>query len=59
MMIVGQRLLDLGLVDGASSANLKHGTLDLTIGNIIPIGKEVNAKKKQILKEGACFLEPR
>jgi len=58
-MIVGQRILDLQLVSGASAANLKHGTLDLTIGSIIPIGRDVDAKKKQIRNELACFLEPR
>ena len=58
-MIVGQKLLDLQLVTGATRENLKHGTLDLTIGSIVPIGKEVEAKKKQIIEEGSCFLEPR
>jgi deoxycytidine triphosphate deaminase len=58
-MIVGNRILDLRLVKGASLDNLKHGTLDLTIGSIIPIGKEVESKKEQIAFEGACFLEPR
>jgi len=58
-MIVGQKIIDLKLVTGASLANLKHGTLDLTIGSIIPIGKQVDSKKKQISREGGCFLEPR
>ena len=58
-MIVGQKLLDLQLVTGATRDNLKHGTLDLTIGSIVPIGKEVETKKKQITEEGSCFLEPR
>jgi deoxycytidine triphosphate deaminase len=58
-MIVGQKLLDLQLVTGATRDNLKHGTLDLTIGSIVPIGKEVEAKKKQISEDGTCFLEPR
>jgi deoxycytidine triphosphate deaminase len=58
-MIVGQKLLDLQLVTGATADNLKHGTLDLTIGSIVPIGKEVEAKKRQIVEEGGCFLEPR
>jgi deoxycytidine triphosphate deaminase len=58
-MIVGQKLLDLQLVTEATRDNLKHGTLDLTIGSIVPIGKEVEAKKKQIPEEGCCFLEPR
>jgi len=58
-MIVGQKILDNQLVTGGSRANLKHSTFDLTIGRIVPIGREVNAKKQQITKERACFLEPR
>jgi deoxycytidine triphosphate deaminase len=58
-MIVGQKILDLQLLTGGSRGNLKHGTFDLTIGSIIPIGKQVEEKKKQILKEQGCFLEPR
>ncbi len=58
-MIVGQSILDLQLMVGGSRANLKHSTFDLTIGSIIPIGKDVDTKKKQILEERACFLEPR
>lgn len=58
-MIVGKKIIDLQLVTGATLENLKHGTLDLTIGSIIPIGKQVDNKKKEISTEGACFLEPR
>ncbi len=54
-MIVGQKLLDLRLVTGATRDNLKHGTLDLTIGSIVPIGKETEAKRRQINEEGRAF----
>lgn len=58
-MIVGQKILDLQLVKGGSRANLKNSTFDLTIGTIIPIGKDVEAKKKQLSEDNAVYLEPR
>jgi deoxycytidine triphosphate deaminase len=58
-VIVGQQILDSQLVSGGTAANLKNSTFDLTIGTIIPIGKDVEGKKKQIREDQACFLEPR
>lgn len=57
-MIVGRKILDDGLVLGGSVSNLKHSTYDLTIGEIIPIGKEaVNARLKE--PPLTYFIEPR
>jgi deoxycytidine triphosphate deaminase len=58
-VIVGQQILDSQLVTGGTAANLKNSTFDLTVGSIIPIGKDTDSKKKQIIENRACFLEPR
>lgn len=58
-MIVGQKILNHGLVVGGSAANLKNSTYDLTVGEIIPIGKDsaqVHADAKPIVTH---YLEPR
>ncbi len=58
-MIVGQKILDLGLVKDGSSQNLKHSTYDLTIGEIVPIGKEAVRGRQKEAALSAYFLEPR
>ncbi len=58
-MIVGQRLLDLGLVKGGSVKNLKHSTYDLTVGEIIPIGKKAILKRRKDPIISPYYLEPR
>ena len=57
-MIVGQKILDAGLVTGGTAANLKHGTFDLTVGEIIPIGKAA-FKSRRMAAPQTYFLEPR
>ncbi len=57
-MIVGKKIIDDGLISGGSVNNLKHSTYDLSVGEIIPIGKEaVNARLKET--PATYFLEPR
>lgn len=57
-MIVGEDILTRGLVTGGDRSNLKHSTYDLTVGEIIPIGKEaVKARDKEVPK--THYLEPR
>ncbi|MGO9672781.1 MAG: dCTP deaminase domain-containing protein [Methylocella sp.] len=57
-MIIGQKILDMGLVVGGTRDNLKHSTFDLTVGHIIPIGKgAVKARKKEPPR--TYYLEPR
>jgi deoxycytidine triphosphate deaminase len=58
MMIVGQKILDDGLVTGGSVDNLKHSTYDLTVGEIIPIGKRA-VKERQKEPSKTYYLEPR
>jgi deoxycytidine triphosphate deaminase len=58
-MIVGHDILLKKLIKGGLEANLKHSTFDLTIGEIIPIGKEgIQARRKP---EGisSYIIEPR
>jgi len=56
-MIVGNELLDL--VSGGTSANLKHSTYDLTVGEIIPIGKKAILKRRKEPNVSPYYLEPR
>lgn len=59
-MIVGQGILDAGLVTGGSRANLKHSTFDLTVGEIVPIGKDrVKVRQEDPSKFKTYHLEPR
>jgi hypothetical protein len=39
-MIVGNDILSRGLITGGTVENLKNSTYDLTVGEIVPIGKE-------------------
>jgi deoxycytidine triphosphate deaminase len=58
-MIVGKQILERGLVTGGTEANLKNSTFDLTVGEIVPIGKKaIRARRKDPLMR-AVFLEPR
>jgi deoxycytidine triphosphate deaminase len=57
-MIVGADILARGLVTGGTPENLKNSTYDLTVGEIIAIGKDaVRARVKAPLS--TYFLEPR
>jgi deoxycytidine triphosphate deaminase len=57
-MIVGTDILTRGLVTGGSPQNLKNSTFDLTVGEIIAIGKKaVLARRKERLT--TYYLEPR
>jgi deoxycytidine triphosphate deaminase len=59
-MIVGQKLLDEKLVKGGRDANLKHSTYDLTVGDIIPIGKKaIRKRQKDPGATSPYYLEPR
>jgi deoxycytidine triphosphate deaminase len=63
-MIVGDDILNRGLVTGGTAANLKNSTFDLTVGEIIPIGKDaVRARTLATARRDAplarYFLEPR
>ena len=58
-MIVGHDILNRGLIRGGHERNLKHSTYNLTIGEIVPIGKDAVRDR---VKDGglrAYFLEPR
>jgi deoxycytidine triphosphate deaminase len=63
-MIVGDDILTRGLVTGGTVENLKNSTFDLTVGAIIPIGKDAvrtrtraRARREEPLT--TYFLEPR
>jgi deoxycytidine triphosphate deaminase len=57
-MIVGNDILARGLIIGGSTQNLKNSTYDLTVGEIIPIGKDaVRARRKE--PPTTYYLEPR
>ncbi len=58
-MIVGQDILDNEYIKNGQKENLKHGTYDLTVGEIVPIGKQ--AIKERIKNPGlkTYYLEPR
>ena len=63
-MIVGNDILTRGLVHGGTVENLKNSTFDLTVGEIIPIGKDkvlartrARARREEPLT--TYFLEPR
>lgn len=58
-MIVGKDILTRNLVTGGSVSNLKNSTFDLTVGEIIPIGKKAVRKRRENPDISAIFLEPR
>lgn len=58
-MIVGKKILDEKLVKKANSSQLKNSTLDLTIGDIIPIGKEGLSKRRSATGIENYVIEPR
>jgi deoxycytidine triphosphate deaminase len=57
-MIVGNSILQRNLVKGGGTQNLKNSTYDLTVGEIVPIGKAA-VKKRQNSQMVSYFLEPR
>ena len=63
-MIVGGDILTRGLVIGGTLENLKNSTFDLTVGEIIPIGKDAvraraSARARREAPLATYFLEPR
>ncbi|MGX7742331.1 dCTP deaminase domain-containing protein [Rhodopseudomonas parapalustris] len=58
-MIVGKEVLDRGLLTGGSVANLKNSTYDLTVGEIVPIGKKAIRARRKDPQVSPYFLEPR
>jgi deoxycytidine triphosphate deaminase len=59
MMIVGKKILESGLILGGSEANLKHSTYDLTVGEIVPIGKKAVAQRTENGGPTTYYIEPR
>lgn len=58
-MLVGQQILDANLIVGGSAQNLKNSTYDLTIGEIVPIGKKAIKKRRKDGPVSYYFIEPR
>lgn len=58
-MIVGKQILEKGLVTGGSEASLKNSTFDLTVGQIVPIGKKAVRARRKNPDVSFVFLEPR
>lgn len=58
-MIVGQKILDQGLVVNGARECLKNSTYDLTIGEIFPMGKVAARKRTKGERPQAHYLEPR
>lgn len=58
-MIVGDSILARGLVTGGSTENLKNSTYDLTVGEIVPIGKEGMKLRRKKPNVSPYYLEPR
>jgi deoxycytidine triphosphate deaminase len=58
-MIVGQDILDAGLIAGGVTSNHKHSTYDLTIGEIIPIGKDAALRRRTSGPVPYYYIEPR
>ncbi|MGY3134578.1 deoxycytidine triphosphate deaminase [Bradyrhizobium sp. USDA 4501] len=58
-MIVGQHILDRKLVVGGSASNLKNSTFDLTVGEIVPIGKKAIKERRKKQPPSSYYLEPR
>lgn len=58
-MIVGEDIITRGLVTGGGPQNLKNSTFDLTVGEIIPIGKKAIRARRKDPQISPYFLEPR
>jgi deoxycytidine triphosphate deaminase len=58
-MIVGKQILERALVTGGGEGNLKNSTFDLTVGEIVPIGKKAIRERRKNPNIEAVFLEPR
>ncbi len=63
-MIVGDDIITRGLVAGGTAWNLKNSTYDLTVGEIVPIGKaairdRIRARGRREEPLSKHFLEPR
>jgi deoxycytidine triphosphate deaminase len=58
-MITGRQILERGLIHEGTDHNLKNSTFDLTIGQIIPIGKRAFLSRRNRDLLAMYFLEPR
>lgn len=58
-MIVGNDIIARGLVLGGGPSNLKNSTFDLTVGEIVPIGKKAIRARRKDPQISPYFLEPR
>lgn len=59
-MIVGKRILDLGLISDADPSSLRNSTYNLEIHEIIPIGKEaIQDRHSNGKKLSVYYIEPR
>jgi deoxycytidine triphosphate deaminase len=58
-MIAGRQILERGLVTGGGESNLKNSTFDLTVGEIVPIGKKAIRERRRNPIVSRVFLEPR
>jgi deoxycytidine triphosphate deaminase len=58
-MIVGRDILASGLIVGGEERHLKHSTYDLTIGEIVPIGKKAVRARRKDGGPKTYYIEPR
>lgn len=58
-LVVGNSILERGLVEDADAGNLKNASYDLTIGEIIPIGEQAHSSRQFGKKLETYFLAPR
>jgi len=59
-MIVGDEILNRELVEQADRKNLKNSTYDLTIGEIVPVGKSaIKERHRSGKKPNTYHIEPR
>ncbi|MCF6273848.1 MAG: hypothetical protein L3J37_11800 [Rhodobacteraceae bacterium] len=58
-LIVGDRILKDSLIKNGKPENLKNSSYNLTIGKIVPIGKEAYKKQRKSGLPEKYFIEPR
>ncbi len=58
-LIVGDRILKDSLIENGKPENLKNSSNNLTIGKIVPIGKEAYKKQRKSGLPEKYFIEPR
>ena len=58
-MLVGNNIIERDLIKNANKINLKNGTFDLTIGDIIPIGKGGLALRRKPEGLSSYVIDPR